>query len=122
MMPILQDILRYHILLSSVLYSGLIPMGTTTITVANNSTLTIVKTATSLTVNGATVTMPDMLASNGVIHGISLLLLKPGQYDFSLLRALNAVNATVFLNTIDTAGMGSWFVTQVSRLMFVSGG
>lgn len=114
MLPILRNIVRYHIALSAVLYSANIPMGTSSVLVANNATLMVVKTGNVITVNGVNVTRVDILAANGVIQVLQGIVI-PNMYDFSILRALARVNASRLLNAIDSSMViGPYLVTTVS--------
>jgi uncharacterized surface protein with fasciclin (FAS1) repeats len=72
----LADILLYHVVAGTVA-SADIAAGTSTVTAANGDDLTIVASETGVTVNGATVTIADVPASNGVIHVIDAVLTPP---------------------------------------------
>eukprot|EP00977_Amphora_coffeiformis_P024873 scaffold17426_cov170-Amphora_coffeaeformis.AAC.6 len=72
----LTAILTYHVI-PSVIASGAIPEGTTTIESLEGTELTIVNTGGSITVNGAAVTSADNLANNGIVHIIDTVLTIP---------------------------------------------
>ena len=72
----LADILLYHVVAGTVA-SADIAAGTSTVTAANGDDLTIVASETGVTVNGASVTIADVPASNGVIHVIDAVLTPP---------------------------------------------
>ncbi len=71
----LVDLLTYHVVEGAVM-SGDLTDGMET-TAVNGGTLTIA-TEGGVTVNGATVTTPDIAASNGVIHVIDTVLMPEG--------------------------------------------
>jgi transforming growth factor-beta-induced protein len=73
---VLADILLYHVVAGETLSSDLAE-GTTTVTTANGDTLDITVDASGVTVGGATVTLADVPASNGVIHVIDAVLMPP---------------------------------------------
>jgi plastocyanin len=72
----LADILLYHVIAGETLSSDLAE-GTTTVTAANGDALDIVVDASGVTVGGASVTIADVPASNGVIHVIDAVLSPP---------------------------------------------
>jgi MYXO-CTERM domain-containing protein len=72
----LADILLYHVVAGETLSTALTE-GTTTVTAANGDALDIVVDATGVTVGGASVTIADVPASNGVIHVIDTVLTPP---------------------------------------------
>jgi transforming growth factor-beta-induced protein len=72
----LADILLYHVVAGETLSSDLAE-GTTTVTAANGDALDIVVDASGVTVGGASVTIADVPASNGVIHVIDAVLSPP---------------------------------------------
>jgi uncharacterized surface protein with fasciclin (FAS1) repeats len=71
------DILQYHVVNGAV-QAGDVPTTETTLTTLEGSTLTVVRTGDAVTVNpaneAATVTTPDVIVDNGVIHGIDVVL------------------------------------------------
>ena len=73
----LKAILLYHVVSGKVLSTDL--KGTMKPATLEGSTLTIVASATGVTVNGAKVTKADVIASNGVIHVIDAVLLPPAK-------------------------------------------
>ncbi len=72
---VLAQILTYHVVAgevpSSEVVTGVVPT-------VEGSDLDVVAEGGTVTVNGATVSMPDVAASNGVIHAIDGVLLPPG--------------------------------------------
>jgi len=72
----LVDILLYHVVAGETLSTDL-SEGTTTVTAANGDALDIVVDAAGVTVGGASVTIADVPASNGVIHVIDAVLIPP---------------------------------------------
>ena len=72
----LANILLYHVLVGETRSTDLAD-GTTTVTAANGDSLDIVVSATGVLVGGASVTVADVPASNGVIHFIDSVLMPP---------------------------------------------
>lgn len=66
----LQAVLAYHVL-PDVYASVNIPEGSTEIASLEGQTLTVTRDATAVTVNGVAVSVPDVLANNGIVHVIS---------------------------------------------------
>lgn len=73
---VLADILLYHVVAGETLSSDL-SEGTTTVTTANGDTVDITVDANGVMIGGATVTLADVPASNGVIHVIDAVLFPP---------------------------------------------
>ena len=69
----LADILLYHVVMADVPSSDVLECGSAT--AANSQPLAFTVTADSVMVNDATVTMPDVATSNGVIHVIDKVLM-----------------------------------------------
>ena len=69
----LEAILAYHVV-GSVIPSMAIPEGETYLTSLEGSELLVVNNGTSITVNDATVVVPDVLALNGIVHVIDSVL------------------------------------------------
>jgi len=113
MLPILRNIVMYHIVPNTVLYSVNIPAGMTILAASNNATLTVINNTGVITVNNANITQPDVLAANGVIQVLNNVTVPPGTYDFGLLNALYNVNATAFLGLIAQSSLGPYFVSSV---------
>jgi uncharacterized surface protein with fasciclin (FAS1) repeats len=77
--PSLQALLAYHVV-PTVVHSVGIPEGDTMLTTLyRNTTMTVTRTGTTITVNGnaATVIGRDKLANNGIVHVIGTLLTLP---------------------------------------------
>jgi uncharacterized surface protein with fasciclin (FAS1) repeats len=70
----LQKVLSYHVLPSRVTSAEIQPGKVNTV---EGQAVTITSSGGSVTVNDATVSQPDISASNGVIHGINKVLLPP---------------------------------------------
>jgi len=117
MLPILQNIIRYHVVLSNVLYSASIPMGTSSVTLANNVTVTVFKSTAFLSINGVNVTRSDIMASNGVVHVLRTAVI-PNMYNFGVIQALAKVNATTFLDLADKAGIAAYLASPEKHTVF----
>jgi uncharacterized surface protein with fasciclin (FAS1) repeats len=72
----LQSVLTYHVV-GSEIPSADVPEGETSLDSVEGSALTVVNEGGAITVNGASVIIPDVEASNGVIHAIDAVLLPP---------------------------------------------
>lgn len=83
----LKDVLKYHIV-QMVAYSTDVTDGASLMTVQGDSLKASVQGA-NVTVNGANVVVPDVLTSNGVIHGIDAVLLPA-----SVTNGTNGTNGT----------------------------
>ena len=72
------DILSYHVV-NNAYRAADVPTSETALTTLEGSSLTVVRNAEAVTVNpteeGASVTTPDVVVDNGVIHGIDTVLL-----------------------------------------------
>lgn len=73
-LSLLQDAIGYHafpgLFSSDSMASGKIPT-------LSGGTVSVVVSDTGITINGANVIIPDIIASNGIIHGIDALLVPP---------------------------------------------
>lgn len=72
----LTQVLLYHVVAQEI-GSGDIAAGDTTVTTLAEADVTVNNTDGTITVGGATVVAPDIQASNGVIHGIDMVLMPP---------------------------------------------
>ena len=72
----LVDILLYHVISGSAVASTDVTDGLT-VTMANGDDAIFTVTADAVTIEGATVTIPDQFASNGVVHVIDKVLMPP---------------------------------------------
>jgi uncharacterized surface protein with fasciclin (FAS1) repeats len=70
----LRKVLSYHVVPGQVTSADIQPGEVNTV---EGQAVSIAKSGTSVTVNDATVSQPDVTASNGVIHGIDKVLLPP---------------------------------------------
>jgi uncharacterized surface protein with fasciclin (FAS1) repeats len=73
---LLTTVLSYHII-PSVIRAADIPDGTTLVTTLGGSEVTVVKSASGVTVNGAKVIQADVAAGKSVVHVIDEVLLPP---------------------------------------------
>jgi len=75
-LPLLQDAIGYHafpgLFSSDSITSGEIPT-------LSGATVSVIVSDTGITINGANFIIPDIIASNGIIHGIDALLVPPGE-------------------------------------------
>lgn len=69
----LTDTLSYHVVAGAIRSDDLVD-GTTEVPTLQGGTLTIVKSADGITVNGAEISEADIMASNGVIHAIDTVM------------------------------------------------
>jgi uncharacterized surface protein with fasciclin (FAS1) repeats len=100
----LQAVLQYHVIGSKVTSSAIATADNQATTMLSNLTAYITKNATGVSINGATVTQADLLASNGVIHVIDAVLFPPTLNIVGLASA-NA-NLTYLVAAITRAGSG----------------
>jgi len=70
----LEDFLRYHVIEENAPSSSL---SSGEVEALNEDLLEIVVDEGNITVNDANVTMPDIIASNGIVHGIDAVLIPP---------------------------------------------
>ena len=73
----LADVLTYHVVEGEVPAADVMEMDGDDVTTVNGATVTISIDGETVKVNDATVTQPDVQASNGVIHVIDTVLLPP---------------------------------------------
>ena len=74
--PTLTGILTYHVVAAKAM-SGDLAMGCNEVPTVNGANITICRSESGVTVNGANVVTPDVEASNGVIHVIDAVILPP---------------------------------------------
>lgn len=74
----LSSILTYHVLEGAVNAEAAIAAAGTTVETVNGASVGLSLIATSLYVNGATVTTTDLVTDNGIIHVIDAVLTPPG--------------------------------------------
>lgn len=74
--PTLTGILTYHVVAAKAM-SGDLAMGCNEVPTVNGANLTICRSESGVTVNGANVVTADIEASNGVIHVIDAVILPP---------------------------------------------
>lgn len=72
---LLRQILSYHVVPGSVTSPSITPGQVDTV---SGEAVTVENAAGEITVDGAQVVEPDIIASNGVVHGIDQVLLPPG--------------------------------------------
>ncbi len=65
----LQNLLKFHVVPSKIKAKD-IAMGTTRVATLQGTEIEIIRTADKITVDGATVVIPDVKTSNGIIHAI----------------------------------------------------
>ena len=74
--PTLTGILTFHVVAAKAM-SGDLAMGCNAVPTVNGAEVTICRTDSAVTVNGANVVAADVEASNGVIHVIDAVILPP---------------------------------------------
>jgi uncharacterized surface protein with fasciclin (FAS1) repeats len=74
--PTLTGILTYHVVAAKAM-SGDLAMGCNDVPTVNGASVTICRSDSGVTVNGANVVTADIEASNGVIHVIDAVILPP---------------------------------------------
>merc|ERR1712232_1363530 len=75
--PTLTQILLFHVAVGEVLSTQLTD-GMKILTLLEEQEVVVDSSRNSVTINGATVTLPDVQTSNGVIHAINKVLVPPG--------------------------------------------
>lgn len=100
----LQAVLQYHVIGSKVTASAIANADNQATTMLSNQTAYITKNASGVSINGATVTQADLLASNGVIHVIDAVLL-PTTLNIVGLASANA-NLSYLVAAVTRAGSG----------------
>ena len=73
----LSSILTYHVVEGEYLAADVVGLDGQAVPTVNGSDVTISVDGETVMVNEATVTTPDVMATNGVIHGIDQVLLPP---------------------------------------------
>jgi len=76
-LPNLADILKYHVVPSKVMSTGLAAVAGSVATLLTTANLTVAVPTTGATVDGNAVATADMLAGNGVIHKMGAVLMPP---------------------------------------------
>ncbi len=100
--PGLEDILMYHVIPTQILASGL--TNETWIETLEGDSIWITNDGTTIMVDGATVSMADITADNGVVHGINQVLLPNNlsAYTAKLLYAPTGdMNSKTFFSSMD---------------------
>lgn len=69
------------------------------------SELEVVVSEGKTTVSGATLSQPDIYASNGVLHLVSSLLVPPGALQLTPEKYLLALNCTLFISLIHSVNL-----------------
>ncbi|KAG1817800.1 hypothetical protein EV424DRAFT_1324215 [Suillus variegatus] len=77
----------------------------TTLTTEYGSELEVVVSEGKTTVSGATLSQPDIYASNGVLHLVSSLLVPPGALQLTPEKYLLALNCTLFISLIHSVNL-----------------
>jgi len=117
----LRTILDNHVArANTVYYSTVIPVGSTMVpTLAYNGSVVVTKTAHGMiSVNNANVTFPDLLADNGVVHGIDRVLV-PSSVTFTLANIIEGLpNYSSLLHYLNISGLLNNFTTDGSLTIF----
>ncbi|MCU0353839.1 MAG: fasciclin domain-containing protein [Cytophagales bacterium] len=102
------DLLTYHVISGSEVKAANIQTGTNAITTAraSNNRAFVTKTGNTVTVNNATVTQPDVDASNGVVHVIDAVLTPPtGDVVATATSTANAATFNILAAAVTKAGL-----------------
>lgn len=75
-------------------------------TTLDGSKLEIKVSSTNITVSGARLVEPDILASNGVLHLVDSLLIPPGTLQLTPEKYLLALNCTTFVSLLHSVDLG----------------
>ncbi|WP_367209669.1 fasciclin domain-containing protein [Sphingobacterium sp. R2] len=112
----LKSVLLYHTLSAKVVASS-VPAGPNAeVKTANGSNVYVTKNSKGIFVNGWAVTSPDMMATNGVIHGISHVLM-PATKNIVALATANS-DLSFLVAAVLRASQGT---TNVAQLLSGSG-
>lgn len=112
----LKSVLLYHTLSAKVVASS-VPAGPNAeVKTANGSNVYVTKNSKGVFVNGWAVTSPDMMATNGVIHGISHVLM-PATKNIVELATVNS-DLSFLVAAVLRASQGT---TNVAQLLSGSG-
>ena len=112
----LKSVLLYHTLSAKVVASS-VPAGPNAeVKTANGSNVYVTKNSKGVFVNGWAVTSPDMMATNGVIHGISHVLM-PATKNIVALATANS-DLSFLVAAVLRASQGT---TNVAQLLSGSG-
>ncbi|KAG6862441.1 hypothetical protein C0995_011881 [Termitomyces sp. Mi166 len=77
----------------------------TNLTTLDGSKLEIKVSPTNITISGANLVEPDILASNGVLHLVDSLLVPPGTLQLTPEKYLLALNCTIFVSLLHSVGL-----------------
>ncbi len=118
-LPNLTDVLTYHVVGSEVLSTDLVEGPVTTL----NGESVLVSLTNGVMINNANVTIPDVLAYNGVAHVIDAVLLPPT----TVVSNNNSIEVSVFPNptqdfiNIVYSGQTQYVLTDLSGKVMESG-
>jgi transforming growth factor-beta-induced protein len=97
----LTNILTYHVVSGAAVKSGSLKNGQVFVTVSGSPIL--VDTSSGVKIGGSTVTTPDVVASNGVIHVIDKIIMPPA--NDIVATAVAAGTFTTLAGALTTAGL-----------------
>ncbi len=118
-LPNLTDVLTYHVVGSEVLSTDLVEGPVTTL----NGESVLVSLTNGVMINNANVTIPDVLAYNGVAHVIDAVLLPPS----TVVSNNNSIEVSVFPNptqdliNVIYSGQAKYSLTDLSGKVIESG-
>lgn len=103
----LTDILQYHVIIGSEILAdaaiGVANAVESTVTMLNEDSIGLSYVDSKLFVNTATVTTPNVMADNGVIHVVDKVLLPPAEKESSINSIADIVAANTDFSTLLTA-------------------
>ena len=102
----LKNILLYHVVSGTVLSTDIVS-GAMVPTLLTGETIDTTASAEGVFINDATVTLPNVVANNGVIHGINQVLLPPFMQNDIIGTAQAAGSFSTLLTALDAAGLTS---------------
>lgn len=124
----LQDVLLFHVVEGSELFSGDIPSGATSVSMLNGEMTEVVNSGGSITIGPAlggtaTVVLPDLAESNGVAHAIDAVLL-PSFVSTSIVDVAISLapEFTTLVNLVVLAGLDGTLATEFGLTVSRSNG
>jgi uncharacterized surface protein with fasciclin (FAS1) repeats len=116
----LLNVLKYHLVAgNNYYYVNSIPALPASVDTLDNEAISVTTTNGTVTLNGnAQITQPNILASDGVLHGINQVLI-PTNFIITNDKIIQGWKATIFLNLVSETGLTELLDGQVSYTAFV---